>query len=83
MLFSPKRPASGLSAVYGDLIVGAAGQNVIAIALTNVLIIDVVQHALPAMILIGLAALVFRLLGSVPPVVRAARINIVEAVTVD
>lgn len=83
MLCSPKRPPSGSSAVYGDLIVGAAGQNVIAIALTNVLIIDVVQHALPAMILIGLAALVFRLLGSVPPAVRAARINIVEAVTVD
>ena len=38
---------------------------------------------LPTMIGIGLGALVICLLGSIPPAVRAARINIVEAVSVD
>jgi putative ABC transport system permease protein len=35
------------------------------------------------MILIGVGALGICLLGAVPPAVRAARLNIVEAVSVD
>jgi putative ABC transport system permease protein len=48
-----------------------------------VLSIDVAWQPSPTMIGIGLGALVICLLGSIPPAVRAARINIVEAVSVD
>jgi putative ABC transport system permease protein len=77
--------AAGVGIVGGllGLVLGAAIQYLISIALTNVLSIDVTYHARPAMIAIGLSALVICLLGSVPPAVRAARLNIVEAVSVD
>ena len=65
------------------LIVGAATQYLMAIALTDVLSIDVIYRPRPAMIIIGFGALVICLLGSAPPAARAARINIVEAVGVD
>jgi putative ABC transport system permease protein len=77
--------AAGVGIVGGllGLILGAAIQYLISIALTNVLSIDVTYRANPAMIAIGLGALAICLLGSVPPAVRAARLNIVEAVGVD
>jgi putative ABC transport system permease protein len=77
--------AAGVGIVGGllGLILGAAIQYLISTALTNVLSIDVTYHANPAMIAIGLGALVICLLGSVPPAVRAARLNIVEAVSFD
>jgi putative ABC transport system permease protein len=77
--------AAGIGIVGGllGLVLGAAIQYLTAIALTNVLSIDVSWQPSPSMILIGLGALGICLLGSVPPAVRAARLNIVEAVSVD
>lgn len=77
--------AAGVGIVGGvlGLILGAAIQYLISIALTDVLSIDVAWHATPAMIGIGLGALVMCLLGSVPPAVRAARLRIIDAVSVD
>jgi putative ABC transport system permease protein len=77
--------AAGIAVVGGllALIIGAALQYLTTIALTNVLSIDVEYRASPAMIGIALAALALCLLGAVPPAVRAARLNIVEAVAVD
>ena len=51
--------------------------------MTNVLSIDVAWEASPMMIVIGVFAVVICLLGAVPPAVRAARLNIVEAISVD
>jgi putative ABC transport system permease protein len=77
--------AAGVGVVGGllGLILGAAIQYLISIALTNVLSIDVAWHVSPAVIAISLGALAMCLLGSIPPAVRAARLNIVEAVSVD
>jgi putative ABC transport system permease protein len=77
--------AAGVGIVGGvlGLILGAAIQYLISIALTDVLSIDVAWHATPAMIGIGLGALVMCLLGSVPPAVRAAQLRIIDAVSVD
>ncbi|HUO39198.1 MAG TPA: FtsX-like permease family protein, partial [Mycobacterium sp.] len=77
--------AAGIGIVGGllGLILGAAIQYLTSIALTNVLSIDVGYHASPAMVAVGVAALMLCLLGSLPPAVRAARLNIVEAVSVD
>ena len=77
--------AAGVGIVGGllGLILGGAIQYLISIALTDVLSIDVAWHASPTMIAIGVGALGLCLLGSVPPAVRAARLKIVEAVTVD
>ena len=65
------------------LVLGAAIQYLTSIALTNVLSIDVAWQPSPSMIGIGLAALAICLLGSVPPAVRAARLDIVDAVSAD
>ncbi|TPG33041.1 FtsX-like permease family protein [Mycolicibacterium hodleri] len=77
--------AAGIGIVGGllGLILGAAIQYLTSIALTNVLSIDVAWQPSPSMLLIGLGALTICLLGAVPPAVRAARLNIVEAVSVD
>jgi putative ABC transport system permease protein len=77
--------AAGIGIVGGllGLILGAAIEYLICTALTNVLSIDVTYHANLAMIGIGLGAVVMCLVGSIPPAVRAARLNIVEAVSVD
>jgi putative ABC transport system permease protein len=77
--------AAGIGVVGGvlGLILGAAIQYLMSIALTNVLSIDVAWHTSPTMIAIGLGALGICLLGSVLPAVRAARLNIVEAISVD
>ncbi|MBJ7338809.1 ABC transporter permease [Mycolicibacterium sp.] len=77
--------AAGIGIVGGilGLVLGAAIQYLTSIALTNVLSIDVTWEPSPSMLLIGLGALAICLLGSVPPAVRAARLTIVEAVSVD
>ena len=77
--------AAGIGIVGGalGLLLGAAIQYLTSIALTNVLSIDVAWQPSPTMIAIGLGALAICLLGSVPPAVRAARLNIVAAVSVD
>lgn len=76
--------AAGIGIVGGllGLVVGATIQYLTSVALTNVLSIDVAWHPSPAMIAIGVGALALCLLGSVPPALRAARLNIVEAVSV-
>jgi putative ABC transport system permease protein len=77
--------AAGVGVVGGalGLVLGAAIQYLTSIALTNVLSIDVAWHANLTMVLIGVGALALCLVGSVAPAVRAARLNIVEAVSVD
>jgi putative ABC transport system permease protein len=77
--------AAGIGIVGGllGLVLGAAIQYLTSIALTNVLSIDVAWRPSVSMIFIGLGALAICLLGAVPPAVRAARLNIVEAVDVD
>jgi putative ABC transport system permease protein len=77
--------AAGIGIVGGllGMVLGAAIQYLTSIALTDVLSIDVAWQPSPSMLLIGLGALAICLLGSVPPAVRAARLNIVTAVSVD
>lgn len=71
-----------VGAVLG-LFLGAAIQYLTSVALTNVLSIDVAWQPKPSMIAIGLGALAICLLGSIPPAVRAARLDIVEAISAD
>lgn len=71
-----------VGAVLG-LILGAAIQYLTSVALTNVLSIDVAWQPKPSMIAIGLGALAICLLGSIPPAVRAARLDIVDAISAD
>ncbi|MBX7432666.1 FtsX-like permease family protein [Mycobacterium sp. Y57] len=62
---------------------GAVNQYLNAAALTNVLSIDVIyQPSVLALVFAG-AAFGLTLLGAIPPAVRAARLDIVEAVAVD
>jgi putative ABC transport system permease protein len=77
--------AAGIGIVGGllGLVLGSIIQYLISIAMTNVLSIDVAWEASPMMIVIGVFAVVICLLGAVPPAVRAARLNIVEAISVD
>lgn len=77
--------AIGVGFVGGalGLVVGAASQILAAEALTSVLGIDITYQPEPMMLVLGLGALVICLLGSVPPAVRAARLNIVDAISVD
>ncbi|CAM2771541.1 hypothetical protein SKPI104516_02955 [Skermania piniformis] len=62
---------------------GLAAQSLSAPALSNVVTIDVLYHFRPLVLLTAVAALGLTLLGAIPPAVRAARLNIVEAVAAD
>jgi putative ABC transport system permease protein len=77
--------AAGIGIVGGllGLVVGAAIQYLVSIALTNVLSIHVAWQVSPAVIAISSGALLICLLGAVLPAVRAARLNIVAAISVD
>lgn len=77
--------AIGVGVVGGllGLLIGVGSQYLATDALTSVLGIDVHYQPHPAMIGLGLGALVICLLGSVPPAIHAARLNIVEAISVD
>lgn len=77
--------AIGVGVVGGTLglLVGAGSQFLNAEALTSVLGIDVSYRPEPMMIALGLGALAICLLGAVPPAVRAGRLNIVDAISVE
>jgi len=62
---------------------GAANQYLSASALTHVLSIDVVYRPSLMALLFACAAFALTLLGTIPPAVRAARLDIVAAVAVD
>lgn len=62
---------------------GAVNQYLTTLALTNVLSIDVVYSASVAAVVFACAAFALTLLGAIPPAVRAARLDIVDAVAVD
>jgi putative ABC transport system permease protein len=77
--------AAGIGIVGAAIgvVFGAANQYLTAAALTNVLSIDVVYAPSLFAIVFACAAFALTLLGAVPPAVRAARLNIVEAVAVE
>jgi putative ABC transport system permease protein len=77
--------AAAIGVVGGSLglLLGAAIQYLASLALTDVLSIDVTYQPRPAVLAIGLVAVVICLLGALPPAIRAARMNIAEAVGVD
>lgn len=77
--------AAAIGVVGGllGLLLGAAIQYLASLALTGVLSIDVTWQPHPAVFAIGLAAVIICLLGALPPAIRAARMNIAEAVAVD
>lgn len=62
---------------------GAANQYLTSTALTHVLSIDVVYQPSVLAAVFACAAFGLTLLGALPPAVRAAHLNIVEAVAVD
>jgi putative ABC transport system permease protein len=62
---------------------GAANQYLNSSALTNVLSIDVVYKPSLLAVVFACAAFALTLLGAIPPAVRAARLDIVDAVAVD
>jgi putative ABC transport system permease protein len=51
--------------------------------LTNVLSIDVVYAATVLAVVFACAAFGLTLLGAIPPAVRAARLNLIDAVAAD
>jgi putative ABC transport system permease protein len=77
--------AVGIGVVGGvlGLATGAANQFLITRAFSRVIGLDVHFRASPMMLAFGVSALALALLGSIPPAVRAARLNIVEAVSVE
>jgi putative ABC transport system permease protein len=77
--------AAGLGVVGAatGALIGAANQYLSTSALTRVLSIDVVYAPSLLALLFACAAFGLTLLGAVPPAVRAARLDIVEAVAVD
>ena len=77
--------AAGLGLVGAAIgaVFGTVNQYLSASALTNVLSIDVVFRPSVLAFLFACGAFVLALLGAIPPAVRAARLNIVDAVAVD
>jgi putative ABC transport system permease protein len=77
--------AAGLGVVGAAIgaVFGTANQYVSASALTNVLSIDVVFEPMLQTLVFACTAFALTLLGSIPPAVRAARLNIVDALVVD
>ncbi len=77
--------AAGVGIVGGllGLLLGIAIQYLTALALTNVLSIDVACRPGPTVVVIGFAAVALCLLGAIPPALRAARMNISEAISAD
>jgi putative ABC transport system permease protein len=73
----------GLVGAAVGVATGAVNQYLSALALTQVLSIDVKYEPIPITLVFGCAAFALTLLGAIPPAVRAARLDIVEAVSVD
>ena len=69
---------AAIGAVFGTI-----NQYLTASALTNVLSVDVQFRPSELAFVFACGALVLTLLGAIPPAVRAARLNIVDAVAVD
>jgi putative ABC transport system permease protein len=62
---------------------GAVNQYLTVSALTSVLSVDVAYAATALAVVFACAAFALTLVGAIPPAVRAARLRIVDAVTVD
>jgi putative ABC transport system permease protein len=77
--------AAGLGLVGAAIgaVFGTVNQYMSASALTNVLSIDVEFRPSALAFLFACGAFLLALLGAIPPAVRAARLNIVDAVAVD
>ncbi|MGW4743099.1 FtsX-like permease family protein [Nocardia xishanensis] len=77
--------AGGVGLVGGGLglIFGAIYQRLAAITNSKLLNIEIPYHASPVVLGFAAGALLVCLLGSIPPAVRAARANIVAAVSMD
>ena len=77
--------AAGIGVVGGvlGLAFGLADQWLVSLVSGDIMNFDVNFRPSPAALLFAAGALVISLLGSVPPAVRAARLNIIDAVTVD
>lgn len=77
--------AAGIGLLGGavGLAVGAATQWLAASALTRMVGVDVVYEPTLSMFVIACGATLLSLFGALPPAQRAARLNIVEAVSVD
>jgi putative ABC transport system permease protein len=77
--------AAGLGVVGAAIgaVFGTVNQYLSASALTNVLSIDVMFRPSVLAFLFACGAFALALLGAIPPAVRAARLNIVDAVAAD
>jgi putative ABC transport system permease protein len=77
--------AAGLGVVGAAIgaVFGTANQYLSASALSHVLSIDVVYEPSLLAVVFACAAFALTLLGSIPPAVRAARLDIVHAIAVD
>ncbi len=77
--------AAGIGLVGGwiGMLVGFSAQFLSARALSHVVTLDVVHHVRPMLFIVAGAALVLTLAGAIPPAIRAARLNIVEAVAIE
>ncbi|AYF75661.1 ABC transporter permease [Nocardia yunnanensis] len=82
MVLAEAAAIGGIGAVLG-VVLGLADQFFYSLLATDTLGIDVRFRPGPSLLVFTVAALALSLLGSIPPAVRAARLNIVEAVSVD
>ncbi|WP_054814477.1 FtsX-like permease family protein [Nocardia arizonensis] len=85
LLRSVLAEAAGIGIVGATLglAVGAIVQYLATVAMGHAMTIDIVYRPGIVILVYGAAALLLALLGSIPPALRAARMPIVEALTVD
>ncbi|MCM6776656.1 FtsX-like permease family protein [Nocardia sp. CDC159] len=77
--------AAGIGIVGGamGMAIGTVNQFMITTTLSDVLSLDVAFEIRPLILAIGVGALAMCLAGSLPPAIRAARLEIVDAVSAD
>ncbi|MEV6070765.1 FtsX-like permease family protein [Nocardia sp. NPDC052001] len=75
--------AIGLIGAALGVLFGLANQYLYSLLATDIMGLDVHFRPGPPLLVFTVAALALSLLGSIPPAVRAARLNIVEAVSAD
>jgi putative ABC transport system permease protein len=77
--------AAGIGIIGAGIgtVLGLVNQFLTSSALTNVLSIDVVYESSMLALVFAFAAFALTLLGSIPPAVRAARLDIVDAIAAD
>lgn len=73
----------GMVGTVLGLAIGAATQYLNSIAFSNAIGLDVVYRAGPLTFVFAALALALNLLGSIPPAVRAARLNVVDAIEIE